>query len=121
MGSVRLKAKDIHNYRKAGIINRNCGRSCEDCRYFVYMSIIGMDESDLYRCSVMGIKSSRKYRIRKDHICNMFKSMGFKGKLDKPIRYRSCFECKPADMPCQVSRECKRERRNKRHGEEAAQ
>ena len=72
MGSVRLKTKDLHGYRKS----RKGEDRCRTCAHFVYVKIHGIGNADLgkqFRCRIMGLNPSIKYRVRPDHVCNEFK------------------------------------------------
>jgi len=63
MGSLpRLKKKDELKYRKG---HRDEGLNCEYC--INYIKIIDKPEG---RCKIMGMNSSRRYRVLPSNTCN---------------------------------------------------
>lgn len=58
-------------YRKARKGQNNCGE-CASVRKVKIPGIGNADLGEQYRCVYLGLKSSAKYRVRPDHVCNEF-------------------------------------------------
>ena len=62
MGVRRLRKKDSLNYRKG-----STSRYCSICDHFIFNSEFGET-----RCSVMGNKPGRLYKINSAYVCDSF-------------------------------------------------
>jgi hypothetical protein len=61
--------KDKIGYRRAKANDLKCG----GCINAMHVKIYGIGHEDLgnqYRCTLMGLGASRRYRIYPDHTCN---------------------------------------------------
>lgn len=72
MGSMpRLKIKDEIRYRKGSTHESS---NCKACKYFKAQSItISYSSGDHHiedRCTIVGMASSARYRVRPDHTCD---------------------------------------------------
>ena len=71
-GVKRLKLKDVLHYRRGSTIET---MNCEWCQFCVKEYEVLPDMTIEPRCKVMGLKDSRKYRIRLDYTCNAQNTM----------------------------------------------
>ena len=66
MGSMpRLKEKDLYRYRKGSTAEH---MNCRHCQHFTTITI----HPDIRegRCQLLGVKESRRYRVREDYTCD---------------------------------------------------
>ena len=71
-GVKRLRLKDVLHYRRGSTIET---MNCEWCQFCVKEYEVLPDMTIEPRCKVMGLKDSRKYRIRLDYTCNAQNTM----------------------------------------------
>jgi len=72
MAKRRHKGKAEHGYRPA----ENTKEQCQNCSQFVFRKMASVSGPVLgYRCLVMGVEPSVYYRIKPNHVCDLFPEM----------------------------------------------
>ena len=71
MGALpRLKKKDELRYRKG---STNESQNCRYCQHIIDLDVTdddGIVVATGKRCKIMGVKESRRYRVRADYTCD---------------------------------------------------